>query len=474
MKACSATPPANASIPGRDPFSAWGWLVCCLLLCLTGCQTEGEFPNRPITLICPWSAGGGTDRVSRQMAALLEAELGTPVNVINATGGAGVTGHSRGALARPDGYTLTMLTVELNMLHWRGLTNVTPENFAPLMLLNQDSAALFVGQDSPYQSLDDLEQALRESPGSLKASGTAQGGVWHVALAGWLLQRNLPATAANWISINGAGPSLQELTAGGIDMVCCSLPEADALLTGGQVRCLGIMAEQRDPGYPQVPTFSEQGHPWSLAGWRGLAAPQGTPPERLQRLTTAMQIVTQSDAFRAFMQQSGFNLALQGPDQFAETLAEQDRLFEEILLSKAFASVSDERFGPMIFPGVIGCLLMLICIPVVWQSWQPTSQHPSTETEPAVGSGGESDSAARARSGWESVLSVLLAAILFLLVLEPFGYVLASWLLLAGLMRYLGVRWSVVLLVALLVSLASYQVFGVWLRVPLPRGMMGW
>ena len=82
-----------------------------LLLVPAGCQRSDEYPNRPITLICPWSVGGGTDQVSRQAAMLLEQELGVPVNVINATGGAGVTGHQRGALARPDGYTLTMATI---------------------------------------------------------------------------------------------------------------------------------------------------------------------------------------------------------------------------------------------------------------------------------------------------------------------------------------------------------------------------
>ncbi|MCA9049931.1 MAG: hypothetical protein KDA89_14445, partial [Planctomycetaceae bacterium] len=90
------------------------------LFCLTaGCGRESHWPSRPVTLICPWSAGGGTDRVSRQVAVQLEAELGVPVNVVNAVGGGGVTGHTRGALAQPDGYTLTMATVELNMLHWR-------------------------------------------------------------------------------------------------------------------------------------------------------------------------------------------------------------------------------------------------------------------------------------------------------------------------------------------------------------------
>ncbi len=129
--------------------------------------------------------------MSRQMAMQLERRLGVPVNVINATGGSGVTGLTRGARSRPDGYTLMMMTVELSMLHWRGLTDITYEDFAPLSLLNRDAAAVFVRGDAPWQSLAALETAVREAGTPLKASGTAQGGIWHAAVAGWLDSRGL-------------------------------------------------------------------------------------------------------------------------------------------------------------------------------------------------------------------------------------------------------------------------------------------
>ena len=138
-----------------------------------------------------------------------------------------------------------MLTVELNILHWRGLTELTYRDYAPLALINCDSAALFVRHDASFATLADLETAVRTRPGAYKVSGTAHGGVWHIAWAGWLNTRGIDASAAPWISINGAGQSLQELMAGGVDVVCCSLPEADALLSAGKVRCLGVMADER-------------------------------------------------------------------------------------------------------------------------------------------------------------------------------------------------------------------------------------
>ncbi len=433
-------------------FFAFAFAACALL---AGCGRDAVFPSQPITLICPWSAGGGSDRIARQVASSLEAEAGVPVNVINATGGSGVTGHTRGALARADGYTLTLLTVELNMLHWRGLTTITHEDYAPLLLLNRDSAALFVRADSSLTTLDDLEQALKTQPGGLRVSGTALGGIWHIALAGWLNARGLDATAANWISINGSGQSLQELVAGGVDFVCCSLPEADAMLAGGQVRCLGLMAEERLPGYEQVPTFREQGHDWSLAGWRGVAAPKGTPPERLQILTEALQRAVAGEAFTQFMVQSGFNVSVEPPAMFADTLASQDVLFGDILSSEAFRQVSAEHFGAMIFPSVIGGLLALA----------------------AALAFARRSGIAKARASRPAVLmavAVLAAAVLFLLTLEWLGFVLAAAALLAGLFLLFRVKWRAALPVACLVSVLVYQLFGVLLRVPLPRGLLGW
>ncbi len=155
-------------------------------------------------LICPWSAGGGTDQTSRQVATLLEQQLGVPVNVVNSTGGAGVTGHTRGALARPDGYTITMVTVEINMLHWRGLTNISYRDFDPVGMLNRDATAVFVRQDAPWNTLGELEKHIRDNPGQVKASGTARGS-WHLGFAGWLDREGIDPGSAIWVSINGAG-----------------------------------------------------------------------------------------------------------------------------------------------------------------------------------------------------------------------------------------------------------------------------
>jgi len=165
---------------------------------------EAAYPERPITIIVPWSAGGGTDATGRILASLMEAELGQPVNVVNRTGGSGVVGHSAIATAEPDGYTLGIVTVEIGMMHWAGLTDLTHEDYTPLVLYNEDPAGLQVRSDADWDSVDALLAFIRDNPpGTLKASGTGQGGIWHLALAGMLQTQGIDWRLGAWRGVAG-------------------------------------------------------------------------------------------------------------------------------------------------------------------------------------------------------------------------------------------------------------------------------
>jgi len=122
---------------------------------------QENYPTRPIQLICPWGAGGGTDATARIVAALLERDFGQPVSVVNRIGGSGVVGHSAIATAAPDGYTLGIITVEIAMMHWQGLTDLTPRSYTPLALMNEDPPGIQVKSDSPYKTVKELADASR-------------------------------------------------------------------------------------------------------------------------------------------------------------------------------------------------------------------------------------------------------------------------------------------------------------------------
>ncbi|MGE0716751.1 MAG: tripartite tricarboxylate transporter substrate binding protein [Alphaproteobacteria bacterium] len=272
-------------------------------------SASAQWPGRPITLIVPWGAGGGTDATGRIIGSLLERELGQPINVVNRTGGSGVVGHTAIATAPADGYTLGIMTVEINMMHWQGLTQLTWQNYTPVAIYNADPAGVQVAVDAPYKTIRDLLDAVKANPGKLKASGTGQGGIWHLAIAGLLKDAGIDPAAAPWVPSQGAASGLQDMVAGGVQIVPCSIPEARAMLDAGKVRSLAIMDAQRNPAYPNVPTLKESiGSDWSMAAWRAVVGPKNLPKDVMDRLLPALKKVHQSQEFRDFMAKQGFGV----------------------------------------------------------------------------------------------------------------------------------------------------------------------
>jgi tripartite-type tricarboxylate transporter receptor subunit TctC len=425
------------------------------------CSTRRTFPEGPILLVCPWAAGGGSDRIARQIAALLEQDLGVPINVVNVTGGDGVTGHSRGALSRADGHTLTLVTVEIGSLHWRGMTNIAPGDFAPVGLVNEDAAAIFVRADAPWRTLADLESAIREKPRALRASGTASAGIWHLALAGWLSAIGLKPNDVIWVSIAGSAPSFQELLAGGVDAVVTSLPEAQALLSGGRVRALGVMAGARAAQFPDVPTLREMGVNWELGTIRGIAVPRDTPAERVAVLATALKRVVDGDEYQRSMRAAGFTPSYENPAQFAMRLARTDQQLGALLTSEAFRGLETDRFGPMFFPGLlIGALALVSAVLIVAR---PCPAGRETGERLPVMPG----------AAWRFA-EVLIWIALYVALAETLGFIVTAGALLLVYLIRLGTPAAVAAPLSLLLVPSVYYVFAVLLRVPLPRGIFGW
>ena len=286
---------------------------------------QAAYPERPLTVIVPWAAGGGTDATARIIATLLEKELGQPVNVVNRTGGSGVVGHAAIASAAPDGYTIGVLTVEIGMMHWQGLTDLTGASYTPIGLVNFDPAGLAVAADSPYKTANDLVAAIKANPGKLKASGTGQGGIWHLAIAGMLRDMKVDPASVPWVPSNGAAPGLQDLVAGGVQIAPVSLPEARSLIDAGKVRELAVMADKRAALYPDVPTLKEAtGSGWTLGAWRGIGAPKGIPAEARDKLAAAINKIVHSKDYEEFMSKRGYGVVYAGPEDFAKMMAKSD------------------------------------------------------------------------------------------------------------------------------------------------------
>ncbi len=207
----------------------------------------------------------------------------------------------------------------------RLLTKLSGEDYTPLALMNFDANAVMVRADSPYKSAQDLLAAAKASPGKLKASGTGQGGIWHLGLAQWLVDNKLPGNAIAWVPSQGAAPGLQDLLAGGIDVVSCSLPEARALIEAGKANALVLMGSKPDGIFPKVPLYQDaSGKPWNIGAWRGIAAPKGLPKDMTDKLAAALKKIYDSKSYQDFLAQRGFGALYADRAEFGTFMAQKD------------------------------------------------------------------------------------------------------------------------------------------------------
>ena len=311
------------------------FLLILLILAIPGCKTDDSsstnYPSRPISYLVPWNPGGGTDTVSRALAAVLQDKLGQSVNVINRTGGGGVVGHLAISQAQPNGYTVGAVTGEITMMHWQGLTDLTITNYTPIALLMNNPAAITVKADAPWNTLDEFLTALRQQPGELLASGTSKGGIWDLARIGFLLEAGLEESAMPWVPSQGAAPALQELIAGGVQVVTSALAETEALYRAGEVKVLAVMADERLEAFPDIPTLQENGIDWSIGGWVSIGAPAGLPDEVVAMLAEAVGEAVEDPAYVEPLKKAGFNLTFLAGEELEDFLREQDRVNGELL-----------------------------------------------------------------------------------------------------------------------------------------------
>lgn len=291
-----------------------------------------KYPERPIQMLVPWGAGGGSDAVARIIASLMERELGQPIAVVNRAGGNGAVGHQAIAGAKPDGYTIGMITLEVTTMHWVGFSQLTPSDFVPFGQVNFDPAGITVRADAPYQNAGDLLTAIKAQPGKFKSSGGGAGAVSHIAVAGLLKAAGLPANAAPWVTTDSAATAQQELVAGGVEIVGSSLGETRALAEAGKVRSIAVMADERLAGFENIPTVKESsGINWSYSTWRGFGGPKGLPADVVERLSAALEKAYKSQEYADFMKNRGFGMKWRNGPEFAAFMADADKLNGELL-----------------------------------------------------------------------------------------------------------------------------------------------
>jgi tripartite-type tricarboxylate transporter receptor subunit TctC len=289
-------------------------------------------PERAVTYIVPWGAGGGTDANSRMLASMLEQRWDVPFNVVNRTGGNGVTGHSAIVNAEPDGYTIGAVTVEINTMHHVGLTDITQADVTPLAMVDIVPASVLVGADSEFDSLSALLAHAKENPGDLTASGTALGGIWHLALAGMLNAEGMAPDAIRWIPSQGAAPALQELIAGGVDIATPALSEGKGLIESGDVRALAYMHSDTNAALPDVPTTAEAlDSGWTLAAFITASGPAGMDENVACSYANAMQEIFATEEWAEFKAGRGADVVQMPREELQAFMEQSDADLGEVI-----------------------------------------------------------------------------------------------------------------------------------------------
>ncbi|HET9068095.1 MAG TPA: tripartite tricarboxylate transporter substrate-binding protein, partial [Amaricoccus sp.] len=160
---------------------------------------------------------------------------------------------------------------------------------------------------------------------TFKASGTGQGGIWHLGILGWILSEGLPPTQITWVPSEGAAPGLTDMVAGGVDIVPSSLAEGRSLIEAGRVKPLATMSTERQALFPDVPTLKEStGSDWTIAAWRAVVAPKGLPEDVKARLAESVEKAYNSEQYQGFAKDRGFGLLWAGPEDATAIIGKAD------------------------------------------------------------------------------------------------------------------------------------------------------
>ena len=262
-------------------------------------------PNRPVNVILPYAAGGGTDAFARAIAAIAEAEglVDVPLVVNNRPGAGGITGAAEAAGARPDGQTI-MITSAGSFLLTAMLkeTPVDPlEDFEIVAQIGDLDPAILVPIGSPYQTLADLVGAMRENPGSLRWAHNGVGGAHNVAGQSFLNANGIEATG---VPFQGGGPTRAAVIGSQVDFGVVGIQQAAGF--DSELRVLGLLAPERDGIAADVPTVPEQGFEFvEVSSPIVVFAPKGTDPAALAAMEGVFETVASSEAFAAAMRELG-------------------------------------------------------------------------------------------------------------------------------------------------------------------------
>lgn len=291
-------------------------------LACAGAAQAAAWPERPVTLVVPLSAGGSTDVTARLLAEKLQAQLGQPVVVENRTGAGGNIGAAYVAQAKPDGYTLLMSTSTLttNVTLYKHMPLNVEQDLIPVAQVALIPNVLMVNKDFPAQTLAQFVDYVRDKKGPLYYGSAGNGTSQHLSGA---LFNNMVQGEMVHVPYRGGAPANADLMAGQVQAVFSPLVEVLPYIEGGKLRALGVTTPQRSARLPDVPAVGEALPGFEIVLWNGVFAPAGTPAGVVDRLNTAIGKVLQDPAVRQTFAEQGSTPVGGSPAEFKQIVGSE-------------------------------------------------------------------------------------------------------------------------------------------------------
>jgi tripartite-type tricarboxylate transporter receptor subunit TctC len=298
----------------------------------SGAVKAQAWPNKPVTLIVPFPAGGGTDAFARPLTAMLTKNLGRQVIIDNKGGAGGTVGASVASRATPDGYTFFMGAVHHTIAPsmYAKLDYNIETDFAPVGLVSSVPQVIVVHpQRVPVKDLKEFLDYVRRNPGKLNYGSAGNGTSHHLAGELFKLQTK---TFITHIPYRGAGPALQDLIAGQVDMMFDGMGSSASHIKGGRIKALAVASQRRAPGFADLPTCLEAGGPdYQVSTWYGIWAPKGTPKDVVDHMQGEMKKAFATDDIKATWNSMGADVpSLYGAD-FGKFVGDEVKRWAEVV-----------------------------------------------------------------------------------------------------------------------------------------------
>lgn len=296
-------------------------------------ETDIAFPERAISLVVAWSAGGGTDIQARALVASAEEFLGQQIQVVNKPGSSGAVGWGEIAHStEPDGYTLTVVSPEIGFLAEQGLYDFGLEDFTLITMFNEDPAALAVKADAPWNTLEEFVADAQANPGTITVGNSGSGLAWDLATTA--LEEAAGVELAH-VPYDGSSTAVQAILGGTLDAMSFSIGEVRAQVESGEMKVLAVATDDRLESLPDIPTFTEQGYDVTIGTFRGIAGPAGMDEAIVAKLNDAFVQMAQQPDFVEVMSNNSFGINIKETTEF-QTFFEQARdMYSDLLAAQS-------------------------------------------------------------------------------------------------------------------------------------------